>query len=325
MKRKVGRLGFETSALGMGCWAIGGEWEFLGNPAGWGKSDDAESLRAIAAAFDHGVRVFDTAANYGAGHSERLLAKALGTKRQDCVIATKFGFEVNEGAGRVSNRGANMRTMPVAQFVAEECEASLKRLGTDCIDVYFFHVWDYDSAMALDVRSELEKLVEQGKIRSYGWSTDEPESVRLFSEGAHCSSIQTNFSVALDQPEILSLCEERDMSAFNRGPLAMGFLTGKYNASTTFGKTDVRNEAWVKDLFQGPISARLDEMRDILTSEGRSLAQGSLAYIWAKSETTLPIPGIRTEQQAVENAKAMDFGPLRPDQTAEIDRIMGRE
>lgn len=324
MKRKLGRTGIETSALGMGCWAIGGEWSFLGNPAGWGKTDDAESLRAIRAAYDNGVRVFDTAANYGTGHSERLVAEGLGAHRGECVISTKFGFEVDEKAKVVRNRGENVRTMPVAEHVAAECEASLKRLNTDYIDVYFFHVWDYDNTLALDVREALERLVEQGKIRSYGWSTDSPESAAVFAAGEHCSSIQTNFSVAIDQPEILALCERRDMAAFNRGPLAMGFLTGKYGADTTFSATDVRNEAWVKDLFQAPISAKLEALREILTSGGRTLAQGALAYIWAKSETTLPIPGIRTVKQAEENAKAMEAGPLTPDQVTEIDRIMGR-
>ena len=324
MKRKLGRMRIETSALGMGCWAIGGEWSFLGNPAGWGKTDDAESVRAIRAAYDHGVRVFDTAANYGTGLSERLVAEGLAGHRKECVISTKFGFEVDEEAKEARNRGADMRTMPVAEYVQGECEASLRRLGTDYIDIYFFHVWDYDNTLAVDVREALERLVEQGKIRSYGWSTDSPESAAVFADGAHCSAIQTNFSIAVDQPEILSLCERRDMAAFNRGPLAMGFLTGKYDADTTFSTTDVRNEAWVKDMFQGPISAKLDALREILTSGGRTLAQGALAYIWARSDTTLPIPGIRTVKQAEENAKAMEAGPLEAEEAAEIDRIMGR-
>lgn len=322
MQRKLGRSGISTSALGMGCWAIGGEWSFLGAPAGWGKTDDAESQRAIAAAYDHGIRVFDTAANYGTGLSERLLAEGLGAHRQDCVITTKFGFEVDEDAKVVRNRSDDMRTMPVARHVAAECEASLKRLGTDYIDVYFFHVWDYDTTMALDVRAALEQLVDQGKIRSYGWSTDAPESASVFAQGPHCSAIQTNFSIAVDQPEILRLCEQLDMAAFTRGPLAMGFLTGKYGSDTTFSQTDVRNAPWVKQQFQGPVSAKLSAMREILTSGGRTLAQGALAYIWARSERTLPIPGIRTAEQAAENATAMEYGPLSADQTAEIDRIM---
>ncbi|MCG8480032.1 MAG: aldo/keto reductase [Spirochaetales bacterium] len=324
MKRRLGRMGIETSALGMGCWAIGGEWSFLGTPAGWGKTDDAESVRAIRAAYDHGIRVFDTAANYGTGLSERLVAEGLAGHRNECVISTKFGFEVDEEAKEARNRGADMRTMPVAEYVQGECEASLRRLKTDYIDIYFFHVWDYDNALAVDVTEALERLVEQGKIRSYGWSTDSPESAAVFADGAHCSAIQTNFSIAVDQPEILSLCEKRDMAAFNRGPLAMGFLTGKYGADTTFSATDVRNGAWVKDMFQGPISATLDTLREILTSGGRTLAQGALAYIWARSATTLPIPGIRTVAQAEENAKAMEAGPLAAEEAAEIDRIMGR-
>lgn len=324
LKRRIPRLDTETSALGMGCWAIGGEWTFQGTPAGWGKTDDAESIRAVEAAYDHGIRLFDTAANYGAGHSERLLAKGLGTNRKNCIITTKFGFEVDEAGKEVRNRSGDMRTMPVAATVAAECEASLKRLNTECIDVFFFHVWDYDPALARDVVGELEKLVEQGKIRSYGWSTDDVPSARFFSEGSGCSAVQTNFSIAVDQPDMLTLCEKTGMAAFNRGPLAMGFLTGKYGAKTVFDEGDVRNAEWVKELFQQVVSAKMDDLRDLLTVGGRTLAQGALAYIWARSETTLPIPGIRNEAQAAENAGAMAFGPLTVEETVEIDEIMGR-
>jgi aryl-alcohol dehydrogenase-like predicted oxidoreductase len=325
MTRTIERLGAATSALGMGCWAIGGEWTFLGMPAGWGRTDDIESIRAVRAAFDHGIRLYDTAWNYGCGHSEELLGRALGPDRNACIISTKFGFDVDESTKTVRNRGETMRTSIVAPHVASDCEGSLRRLGTDRIDVYFLHVADYDPSLALDVMEQLEKLAEQGKIRSYGWSTDNPESVSMFAEGPHCSSVQINFSVAADQKEILGICDDKGIAAFNRGPLAMGFLTGKYDLSTVFGPTDVRTRAWAVDTFQKPVSAKLDELRDMLTVGGRTLAQGALAYIWARSDRNLPIPGIRNEKQAAENARAMEFGPLSSSEAAAVDRIMGRE
>jgi len=319
------RMNERTSALGMGCWAIGGEWTFLGMPAGWGPTDDAQSVRAVQAAYDHGIRLFDTAANYGCGHSEELLGRALGSRRQDCLISTKFGFQVNPETKTVTNRSDDMRTMPVAEHLVDECDASLRRLGTDVIDVYFFHVWDYEPAMAEDLMDRLERLVDAGKIRSYGWSTDDPQLVGIFAAGRHCSAVQTNLSVAVDQPDMLALCADKELAAFNRGPLAMGFLTGKYDASTQFPANDVRTRTWAVDTFQKPVTRHLDELRDILSEGGRTLAQGALAYLWARSERNLPIPGIRTAAQAEENARAMEFGPLTAESVARIHRIMGRE
>lgn len=144
------------------------------------------------------------------------------------------------------------------------------------------------------------------------------------AEGQHCSAIQTNFSVASDRPEILSLCEEADLSAFCRGPLAMGFLTGKYSATSTFPETDVRTRPQIRQTFQEPATRSLQALREVLTSGGRTMAQGALAYIWARSDCTLPIPGIRTVAQASENAGAMEYGPLSPDEVRQVDEIMAR-
>ncbi|MDF1567465.1 MAG: aldo/keto reductase [Spirochaetaceae bacterium] len=279
----------------MGCWAIGGLWTFMDMPAGWGATNDDESIRAVETAFHHGIRLFDTAAVYGCGHSEKLLGKALGSKRKDCVISTKFGYEMDIPAKRVRKPAGSVRTMPVASRLAQEFEASLKRLGTDYIDVYFFHVNDYDLGLARNVMEELEKLAEGGKIRSYGWSTDDAESAGLFAQGPHCSSVQISFSIAVDQKELLSVCEENRLAAFNRGPPAMGFLTGKYDGTTRFPADDVRTRQWAVETFQEPLSTKLDDLRDLLTADGRTLAQGALGYIWARSDRTFPIPGIRTE------------------------------
>lgn len=324
MKRTIGRIDTETSAVGMGCWAIGGEWDFLGNPAGWGKADDKESIQAIQAAFEHGIRLFDTAANYGTGLSERLLGEALGVHRKECAIVTKFGFKVDEDTKNVFNYGDKMTTADVVSHLDDDCEASLRRLNTDYIDVYLFHVWEYEKNLAAELRGALENLVSQGKIRSYGWSTDDVESARFFSEGRHCSSVEFNFNVVHDNRDMVTLCDQTNMSGFNRGPLAMGFLTGKYHADSIFAATDVRNAEWVQDGFKKPVLENLDALRDIFTSAGRSLAQGALAWIWARSEKMLPIPGIRTVAQAIENAKAMEFGPLTPEQVQEIDQILDR-
>ena len=128
--RKLGRSGIEVSALGLGCWAVGGPWNFNGSPAGWSEGDDAESLRAIHCALDMGVNFFDTAANYGAGHSERLLAQAFKDRRDQVVIATKFGYLVDEAAKEVVHYDAKEENSDVASRLRADVEASLKRLDT---------------------------------------------------------------------------------------------------------------------------------------------------------------------------------------------------
>lgn len=134
-QRTLGRSNLQVSAMGLGCWAIGGLWYWLDGPGGWGDIDDEESVRAIHAALDLGINLFDTAANYGTGHSERILARALEGKRDKAVIATKFGFVVDEDAKRVT-----LRTDDHLLHVRAECEDSLRRLNTDVIDLYQLHV-----------------------------------------------------------------------------------------------------------------------------------------------------------------------------------------
>ncbi len=279
-KRTLGRSGIEVSPLGMGCWAIGGPWQWLDGPGGWGEVDDNESIRTIHLMLDSGVNFFDTAANYGAGHSEVILGKALAGKRDQAVIATKFGFNMNEAGKRVTFYDniaedvlGNLRT---------ELEGSLRRLNTDVIDLYQLHVWDYPAAEAYRVRDLLETLVSEGKIRTYGWSTDSVENARVFAEGKHCVAIQHDLNVVKDAPEMLALCEKLNLASVNRSPLARGALTGKYSKDTVFAANDVRRDDWSFETFFTPTLERLDALREVLTGGGRSLTQGALAWMWAR-------------------------------------------
>jgi aryl-alcohol dehydrogenase-like predicted oxidoreductase len=324
MKRVLGRSGLEVSALGMGCWAIGGPWDMSGSPAGWGKADDDESIAALHAAFDQGITFYDTAANYGAGHSERIVGRAFADRRDKVVLATKFGYQVDEAAKVVTPYDGDEERGDVLGHLRADCEASLQRLGTDYIDLYQLHVNRYDPELAAGVRDGLEELVGEGKIRFYAWSTDFPERLRVFAQGEHCAAVQVNMSVIHDAPAILAVCDELDLAAINRGPLAMGMLTGKYGRDATWAKDDVRTREWFqRDFFQKTLD-NLPKIQDVLRSGGRTLAQGALAWLWGRSERTIPIPGIRTVGQAEENAGAMRFGPLTPAQMAEIERLLGR-
>jgi aryl-alcohol dehydrogenase-like predicted oxidoreductase len=329
VKRTLGRSGIEVSAVGMGCWAIAGPWTLNGAQSGWGVTDDAESTRAIHAAIEHGATFFDTAANYGAGHSERLLGAALRDRRDKVVIATKVGHKVDEAARNVEFYGGDEPTGDVAAHLRADLERSLARMQTDYVDAYLLHVWGLSIERALEAREVFEDLVREGKIRTYGWSTDRPDAIAAFSTGPGCAVLEQELNVFTGNAEILDYAEAHDLASIVRAPLGMGVLTGKITPQTRFADGDIRQEVeWFPGIKDGRANQEwldnLAAIRDILTSDGRTLAQGALAWIWGRSPNTVPIPGFRTEAQVVENARAMDFGPLRPDQMAEIDRILGR-
>ncbi|NLX10329.1 MAG: aldo/keto reductase [Chloroflexi bacterium] len=310
-KRVLGRSGIEVSPMGMGCWAIGG--------SGWGGgANDPESLRGLHKALEMGITFFDTADAYGAGHSERLLAQALAGRRDRVVIATKFGH--GEGGPNAA-----------PDYIRARCEDSLRRLNTDYIDLYQFHINEYGPEGAEEVRETLEELVAAGKIRAYGWSTDQADRARIFAQGPNCAAIQVELNVIDDAPDVLAVCEEFNLAAINRGPLAMGLLTGKYAPGSTLPTDDVRGPNapdWMKYFKDGqPNPEWLDKVSaigEILRSEGRTLAQGALAWLWARSDKTLPIPGFRTVAQVEENSGAMAFGPLTPNQMRQIDELLER-
>jgi aryl-alcohol dehydrogenase-like predicted oxidoreductase len=319
--RQLGRSGIEVSPMGLGCWAIGGVWQWLDGPGGWGEVDDNESIRAIQAALDNGINFFDTAANYGTGHSEHILGQGLAGRRQQAVIATKFGFVVDETSKRVTRFE---HAEEVIKDVRASCETSLRRLGTDYIDLFQLHVWDYPAGPAAELREVLESLVRQGKIRAYGWSTDSVDLAKVFADGEHCAAIQHDLNVVLDAPEMLALCERQDLASVNRSPLARGALTGKYSRSTVFAENDVRRDEWSVGHFFTPTLDKLDTVQSILTNGGRSLAQGALAWILTRSPKTIPIPGFRTVKQVEENAGVLQTGLLTPEQMRQIETLLGR-
>jgi aryl-alcohol dehydrogenase-like predicted oxidoreductase len=323
--RKLGRSGIEVSALGMGCWAIGGPFWAGETPLGWGEVDDEESIRAIQRARELGVTFFDTANVYGAGHSERVLARALKGQRDKVVIATKFNAVFDETTRQVTGSDSS----PAG--IRQACEDSLRRLETDFIDLYQFHDNGFPPEQAGPVRETLEELVKEGKIRAYGWSTDFPKSAAFFAEGEKCTAIQLQLNVFESNPEVLEICEQNNLAAINRGPLAMGLLTGKYTAETKPSADDVRgvkSPEWMKYFKDGQPNPEFlkqrEAVREILASGGRTVAQGALAWLWARSSKTIPIPGFRTVSQVEENCRAMEFGPLNADQMREIDNILGR-
>ena len=314
--RTLGRSGIKVTGLGLGCWAIGGPFYRDGNPVGWGEVDDAESLRALQRALDLGVTFFDTSDVYGCGHSETILGQAIRGKRTNLVIATKFGNVFDSDSRQIVGASAD------PEFIRRACDASLKRLGTDYIDLYQFHLGGYPVEEADVVRDALEGLVAAGKIRAYGWSTDDVERAAVFAKGDNCAAVQQRLNLFEGSQEVLKLCENENLASVNRGPLAMGLLTGKFDKSSQMPANDVRH-AW--DFQQGEQARRLDKLaqiRDVLTGDGRTLAQAALGWLWARSPVTVPIPGFKTVAQVEDNVGALKRGPLSNEQMREIERIL---
>ncbi|WP_328523276.1 aldo/keto reductase [Kribbella sp. NBC_00359] len=320
--RTLGRVGIEVSPVGFGCWAIGGPFSNpAGEPLGWGEVDDDESVRAIRRAVELGVTFFDTADVYGAGHSERVLGKALAGIRDQVVIATKWGNTFDESTRVMHHQDGSV------EYARKAVQASLDRLGTDYLDLYQLH-FDTTDEIALPLRDVCEDLVREGLIRSYAWSTDTLHSAELFAAGEHCSAVQHEASVLHDASDFFALCERADLASVNRTPLGMGIL-GRRTADRPATGADIRTlpPSWLRFFDEGGVPApewwdKVAAIRDVLESDGRTLAQGALAWLWARSPRTVPIPGFRTVAQAEENAGAMELGPLSDDKMTDIAKLL---
>ncbi|TDW27808.1 aryl-alcohol dehydrogenase-like predicted oxidoreductase [Rhizobium azibense] len=313
--------GREIPRLGMGCWAIGGPF-FAGEvPLGWGEVDDDESIEAIHRAVDLGIRFFDTASNYGAGHSEEVVGRAIGN-RDDIVIATKFGFATDEKTKQATGAFAD------PAFIRQSAETSLRRLKRERLDLLQFHLNDFPLEASDEVFDVLEALKAEGKIDAFGWSTDFPDRAARHAGCKGFVSIQHTMNVFEPVPAMIDVVEKNGLLSINRGPLAMGLLSGKFTPQKTVGAKDVRATSldWMVYFKDGRIApefaARLEAVRDLLTTGGRTLTQGALAWLWARSPRTLPIPGFRTVAQVEENAGALEKGPLARDVMARIDAAL---
>ncbi len=313
--------------LGMGCWAIGGHWTGGGLARGYGHTDDAESITAIRHALSLGVRFFDTADVYGAGHSEELLGEVVG-ERDDVVIATKIGNNFDPEAREAT--GALQPGPSLIGDVRRAIEASRRRLRRDRIDLIQLHLNSFPVGSAQVVFDILEELRMEGKIGAYGWSTDFPDRVEAFASRPHFVSVQHTMNVFFDAPTMMSVAGRYDLISINRMPLAMGLLTGKYRAARPLPKGDVRHNSftWMDYFKDGSVAPefewRVGAVRELLTIGGRTMAQGALAWLWSKSNRTLPIPGFKSAAQVEENVGALEKGPLPANVMAEIENVIER-
>lgn len=322
MRRTLGRSGIEVGAIGLGCWAIGGHFLLDGKPDGWGEVDDGQSIRAIERALEMGASLIDTADAYGAGHSERVIGRAVASRRSDVVIATKFGFTYDEGAKALGEIDIS------PDYIRRACKASLDRLGTDYIDLYQIHPGEMPFDQIERAAETLERLSEEGTIRFWGWSTDNAAAAAKLTSYPHFTAIQQGLNVLWDGPDVLTLCEAENLASLNRSPLAMGLLTGKFSADSVLPVTDVRGagHAWVRDFVEGrprpEVLARIAAVRDLLQTGGRTVTQGALGWNLARSPKTVPIPGFKSVAQVEDNLGAMEKGPLPDAVMVEIERVL---
>jgi aryl-alcohol dehydrogenase-like predicted oxidoreductase len=242
----------------------------------------------------------------------------------EVLIATKFGNSFDETTG--AHTGMNV----TPGYIHEAARASLRRLGRDAIDLYQLHTFTLTHAQVEDVLGALEELVTEGLVRWYGVSNDSPEQIAMMAAGAHCTSAQIQLNVLDDNPAALAVCEALDLGVLCRSPLAMGLLGGKYDSTTTLPATDIRGDEpewlqWFTDGVPNPTYLdRLDTVKALLTEDGRSLAQGSLAWIWARNPRAIPLPGFRDQTQMRDNLGTFDHGPLPHATFVTIQELLGR-
>jgi aryl-alcohol dehydrogenase-like predicted oxidoreductase len=298
--RRLGKTNWQVSAVSMGCWGIGGQW---------GPVAEDEAIRTMHAALDLGVNLFDTADAYGQGVSEELVGKAFRRNRDGIYIATKVG-----NFARRANHPLNYES---PEHVYLCCDASLGRMKIDAIDLYQCHLGDLgDPSIFLEA---MERLVEKGKVRYYGISTNRLDVVERFNRTGRCATCQINYSI-LNQTaarDILPYCQANDIGTLIRGPIAQGILAGKFTPASTFD--DIVRVAWNsgpgRDRFQRQL-ATVDQL-GFLVRSGRSLAQAALQWVLANPAVTTPIPGAKNVSQVRSNSLAAD-GELSPDELVRI-------
>jgi aryl-alcohol dehydrogenase-like predicted oxidoreductase len=236
--------------------------------------------------------------------------------RDQVVVATKFGNVFDEE----TRTGGGQDVSPDA--VRRACDASLRRLGVDSIGLYQLHGGVANAAEAKPVVEVLDELVASGKIQAFGTSADTPGVMETFAASPHGHAVQTQANVFGHNDTVLEVARRNDLAVLVRSPLAMGLLTGKYDLSNRPPADDVRRDTpwWTyfdDDAMESWLQ-RLDKVRELLTVDGRTLAQGCLSYLWTLDPAIIPLPGARTVSQAEENAGALAFGPLPEAEFKEI-------
>ncbi|MFQ5824434.1 MAG: aldo/keto reductase [bacterium] len=304
--RILGSTGLKVSAVSLGTWTMGGRW--------WGPANDADSILAIQKAVDLGINFFDTADVYGLGHSEKILAQALGDKRKDVIIATKGGLRWNN-KGQIKNDLSR-------EYIFKAVDESLKRLQTDYIDLYQAHWPDPNTSVEESVGA-LVACVNAGKVRFLGASNLSPEQLVEYRKYGPIETLQPPLNLFERQAEVqlLPFCYKENIGVFSYGALCRGLLTGKFKLDQVF-KVQVR----VRDpLFQGLTFRRnwaiVDKLKTMAKENERTVAQLAVAWVLAHVGVSSALCGARSPDQITESAGGADW-VLSPEDLLRIENIL---
>ena len=308
-QRLLGDSGPIVSAVGLGCMPMSGSY---------GRSDDEEATRAIHRALDVGVTLIDTADVYGLGRNERLVGRAIAGRRDEVVLATKFGNVFDEDRGRTGTIDGSRG------YVRRACDASLRRLGVDVIDLYQQHRVDPATPVEETVGA-LAELVEQGKVRHVGLSEATAEDIRRAYAVHPLASLQSEYSLFERgvEVEVLAICTELGIGFLAYAPLGRGILAGSAEPQDHTDRRATETYPRVGPSHREANTRLADEVREVAGRRGATPAQVALAWLLSRQSSVVPIPGTKRSRYVEENARAVEV-KLQSDDLLKLDGLASR-